>query len=357
MGQAVRTACVAALAALLAGCTGQEPPSPGSVETGRETARRTASGSPTASATPRTTPPPPTVTVSIVGDLMFGRRVGTRMARTGDYALPLRPTASQLAGADITVGNLESTLARLGGPTQDDAFSADPKVLTGLTKVGGFDVLSLANNHTGDFGERSLLTTVRLVRESGILPVGAGANLGQAWTPAIVERNGVRFGFLAFNAIGETPAAGARSPGAATIRMPPRTGPLSGADLRRAQRAVRALAAQVDVTIVLPHWGAQYTHRPVADQRTVGRALVDAGADAVVGGHPHWTQPVERHRGRPIVHSLGNFVFDMDWEPQVHQGNVAELTFTGERLDRLELLPYRIELTNYAPVFVSGARR
>jgi poly-gamma-glutamate synthesis protein (capsule biosynthesis protein) len=293
--------------------------------------------------------------VAFVGDIMLGRRVGAAMARSGDFAAPLRPTARRLASADITVGNLESTLARLGPPTHgDDSFAADPKVRSGL-RLAGFDVLSLANNHAGDFGIRSLVATERLVRAGGIQPVGAGVNLAAAWRPAVVEREGIRFGFLAFNAVGETPRASAEGPGAASVSMRPVTGPLDARDLAWATGAVRALRRTVDVVIVLPHWGQEYTHAPVADQRTVGRALVDAGASVVVGGHAHWVQRVDMHRGRPIVHSLGNFVFDMDWEPEVREGAVLELRFRGSTLQQARFVPYVIG-SDFAPRFVTGER-
>lgn len=309
--------------------------------------RRTTDG--TGPTTPSADEP---VTVAIAGDVMLGRRVGEHLERAGDPAAVLRPTGPRLRRADLTVGNLESTLARLGAPTQgDDSFAADPGVLDGLRDVSGFDVLSLANNHTGDFGTRSLLRTVRLVHDAGIVPVGAGADRREAWSPAIVERKGTTFGIIAFNAIGETPGAGADSPGAASVRMEPRTGPLSATDLDRARREVRRLADRVDVVIVLPHWGDQYTHRPVPDQRRVARALVRAGADAVVGGHPHWTQPDERYRGALIIYSLGNFVFDMDWNREVRTGNVAELTFRGGRLVGFELVPYVIGRNDFTPRF------
>jgi poly-gamma-glutamate capsule biosynthesis protein CapA/YwtB (metallophosphatase superfamily) len=341
---------VAVGTAALPACTAERPPPNADPSSALPT--RTPN---TPSATP-TPSPLPQVTVTIAGDIMLGRRVGERLAQAGDLAGAFRFTGNRLARADITVGNLESTLSRLGAPRQgDDSFAADPGVLDGLTDVAGFDVLSLANNHTGDFGERSLVETARLVENAGIRPVGAGASREAAWRPAIVERSGVRFGFLAFNAIGETPAAGPSTPGAASVRMQPRTGPLSEHDLARAERAVRELAADVDVVIVLPHWGDQYTHRPVRDQRIVARALVRAGADAVVGGHPHWTQPTERHRGGFVVYSLGNFVFDMDWEREVREGNLLELTFTGDRLTDERLVPYLIGF-DFVPRFVKSAR-
>ena len=298
-------------------------------------------------------PAPPVTTATVVGDVMLGRRVGARMAAAGDFEAPLRPTAQRLASADLTVGNLESTLSRLGRPRQGgDSFGADPRVRRGL-RLAGFDVLSLANNHTGDYGPASLVETVRRVRAAGIVPVGAGADLAEARRPAVVERNGIRFGVVAFNAIGETPAARAAQPGAFRLRMQPRTGPLVPGDLERVLDTVRDLRARVDVLMVLPHWGTQYTTRTVADQRRVGRALVDAGADLVVGGHPHWVQGMELRRGAPIAYSLGNYVFDMDFSRQTQEGAFLELVFWGAELKSAEFVPVRLG-ADFAPRVATG---
>ena len=295
-------------------------------------------------------------TLTVVGDIMLGRGVGSHAAAAGDVSAPLRPMQRRLARADLTVGNLESTLSRDGSARQgDDSFAAPPSVLQGLDEAG-FDVLSLANNHTGDFGRRAFLTTLRRLDRSPIERVGAGRDRDAAWRPVVVQRNGVRFGFVAFNAIGETPRATPGTPGAAEVRMRPRTGPLSRPDLARAQREIRRLnRGPADVVVVLPHWGDQYTHTPVADQRRVGKALVEAGADIVVGGHPHWVQRVQRVRNTLVVHSLGNFVFDMDFMRQTQEGVVADLVFADDDLRRVRFTPYVIG-ADFAPRVVRGPR-
>ena len=287
-------------------------------------------------------PEPPTPTrLTVVGDLMLTRGVT-------DPAGALRPMSPPLRAADLTVGNLESTLSTAGVAQQGgDSFGADPSVLGSLRRAG-FDALSLANNHTGDYQEAALVETVRRVRGSPIEPFGAGRDLTQASRPAVLERNGLRFGFIGFNAIGETPAAGARSPGALSVRMPPRTGPLDAGDLRHVTGVVRRLAERVDVVVVLPHWGTQYTHVPEPVQRLVGRRLVDAGADLVAGGHPHWVQGIDAYRGAVVAHSLGNFVFDMDFMTETMQGVVLEATFWGARLKAVGLVPYRMDAA-FAP--------
>jgi poly-gamma-glutamate capsule biosynthesis protein CapA/YwtB (metallophosphatase superfamily) len=302
-------------------------------------------------------PPTAVVTIAIGGDVMMDRRVGEYLAATGDYAAPFRPTAERLAEADITLVNLESTLARLGPPTQGiESFAADPRARRGL-RLAGVDVVSLANNHSGDFGPASLLRTIDLLRAGGFTVVGAGADRAVAERPAVVRRNGVSVGFVGFNAIGETPPAGPDQPGANALAMPPRTGPLDTRRLARLTRQVADLSERVDVVVVVPHWGDQYTARPVAAQTEVGRALLAAGADIVVGGHPHWVQSIERVQDRLLVHSLGNLVFDMTFMPETQEGVVAEIVVWDDRVVAVDLVPYVISSTTWAPEWVDPTGR
>jgi poly-gamma-glutamate synthesis protein (capsule biosynthesis protein) len=293
-------------------------------------------------------PPPGRVTtVTIVGDIMLGRGVAGGAA--------LRPMRARLAAADITVGNLESTLSDDGppNPVQGDPFHASPTVRVGL-RAAGFDALSLANNHTGDYGAAALVQTVRRLGAGGISTFGAGRDLAEARMPAVLERNGVTFGFLGFNSIGETQEAAPGQPGAVAISMPPRTGPLDRAELDRFLGDVRRLADRVDVVTVMPHWGEQYVHRPWPVQEQVARRLVGAGADLVVGGHPHVVQGASMVGDALVVQSSGNFVFDMDFRTDTMEGLVLEATFWGDRLVAADFVPYRLG-ADFAPRVVPHA--
>jgi poly-gamma-glutamate capsule biosynthesis protein CapA/YwtB (metallophosphatase superfamily) len=282
------------------------------------------------------------LTTSIVGDIMLGRRVGQSLAQADDPAAALRPLARRLADADITVCNLESTLSRSGAPTQGgDSFGADPAVLAGL-RLAGFDVLSVANNHLGDYGRQAIGETVAELRDGGFMPVGGGTNLTRARAAAIVERKGVRIGFIATDSIGEAPAATADRAGTNRINAPPRTGPLDRRALDRVAADIRALDARTDLVIVLPHWGTQYTNVPERSQRTMARAFTAAGADLVVGGHPHWVQGWETIGDATVIHSLGNFVFDMDFMRQTQEGITVDVISWGDRILAVEPAPYVI---------------
>ena len=281
------------------------------------------------------------VTTTIVGDIMLGRRVGDALQRRGDPSAAFRPLAKRLASADITVGNLESTLSKSGAPRQGgDSFGAEPSVLAGL-RLAGLDLLSVANNHLGDYGNDAIGETIDQLTDAGFRTVGAGTNLARATKPVVITVNRVRVGFVATDSIGETPAAGRDSPGTNRIDAPPRTGPLDGQALDRVADSVRDLDA--DVVIAMPHWGTQYTNRPERSQRRIARALADAGVDVVVGGHPHWVQGWESIGDTTVVHSLGNFIFDMDFMRETNEGIYVEIVSRGGRVVAIKPVPYVID--------------
>ena len=293
--------------------------------------------------------PPRPVTVTVAGDIMLARGVAESMGN--DPFAPFRPTAPRLASADLTVANLESSLSQQGSPIQGtDSFGADPVVLEGLERAG-FDVLSLANNHVGDYGLVALEQTLRRIDRSSIERVGAGFTLKDAAQPTVVDIRGTQIGFVAFNSIGEAPAATTESAGTVQLRMPPRTGPFSRDDLNALTEQVRNLAKRVDIVLVIPHWGDQYVSRPNQLQRRVSERLADAGATAVLGGHSHWVQGMEMIDDTLVAYSLGNFVFDMDFSAPTMQGIALELTLWNDRIVAANPVPAVIT-PSFAPRFV-----
>jgi poly-gamma-glutamate capsule biosynthesis protein CapA/YwtB (metallophosphatase superfamily) len=240
----------------------------------------------------------PTVSINFVGDIMLADSLGKAIKRGRD---PFAPFATILDAADIRVGNLECVVATRGMPEPEKPFTfrANPRVLKVLKHH--LDVLGLANNHSGDFGPIAFSEMLDLIERQNISYFGGGSNLVHAHTPLLIERNGLRIALLGYNEFfPRSFEADHNKPGVAwsedeQVKF----------DIANARARFRA-----DLVIPVMHWG--WEHEPLASQRQrqLARLMIDAGADAVVGGHPHVTQDVEHYTGKPIIYSLGNFVFD-----------------------------------------------
>lgn len=238
-----------------------------------------------------------TVRLVFVGDIMLDDGPGKTIAAGGD---PLAGFDALLRDADFTIGNLECPVATTGKALDNKpwTFRAHPSVMRVLQ--GRFDALGVANNHSGDYGREAFVETLRHVREAGMATFGGGANLAEAHAPLWIERKGLRIAVLAYNEFKPRSfEAGADWPGIAWSEDSHVL-----ADIRAARRA------GADVVIPFMHWGWEHEPEPGPRQIALARTMIDAGADAVVGGHPHVTQGASLYRGKPIIWSLGNFVFD-----------------------------------------------
>ena len=263
-----------------------------------------------------------------------------RLAIVGDVAMEdadphtvLGKSAAYLRESAIAMCNCEWPLTDRGTPWPGKAGrivrSHPSKIETYV--FAGFDVVGLANNHTMNYGPEGLLQTIELLDRAGIQHCGGGRNLDEAHQPAILEWGGTRLAFLSYTSV-FTPGfeAGPRRPGLAVVRVdtaykvPARLLEMPGsplevstspdpADTERMLADVRAARQVADAVIVSWHWGVSmgYQHL-VPYQRQLAHAAVNAGADVVVGHHPHTLQAVELYRGKPIAYSLAQFGFDME---------------------------------------------
>jgi poly-gamma-glutamate capsule biosynthesis protein CapA/YwtB (metallophosphatase superfamily) len=239
-----------------------------------------------------------TVSVAFVGDIMLDELPGVLIQSGQD---PFAPFAGILSSADIRIGNLECVVSTRGSaePGKPYTFRAHPRTLKVLKRH--FNALSLANNHSGDFGPVAFSEMLTLLKRNGIAYFGGGADLSQAHTPLLIERRGLRIALLGYNEFfPRSFEADYDRPGIAwsedeQVRL----------DIASARARYHA-----DLVIPMMHWGWEHEHYASERQRQLARAMIDAGADAVVGGHPHVTQNVEHYQGKPIFYSLGNFLFD-----------------------------------------------
>ena len=241
--------------------------------------------------------PEPVVSVVFAGDIMLEGRPQRAIRRGRD---PFAGVAHLFKDADIRLGNLECVVATVGSvePEKPNVFRVHPRVLHHVRRH--FDAVGLANNHSGDYGPQAFAQMLGLLNQSGLGYYGGGHDLKEAHRPLILERQGIRIAILGYNEFQPRNfEADHDRPGVAwsedeqVVR-----------DIQDARRVWNA-----DVVIPVMHWGWE---EPMANarQRALARLMIDAGADAVIGGHPHQLQDTDQYKGKPIFYSLGNFVFE-----------------------------------------------
>lgn len=269
------------------------------------------------------------LSIVFAGDLMLAEGAGETIARGAD---PFAGVAEALSRTDLRIANLECAVARSGQEvTKQFTFRAEPETLDVLARH--FDAVSLANNHSGDFGDAALLETLTGLERVRVGRFGGGRNLHEAHEPLLVERGGLVVALLGYDEFRPRSfEAGADSPGVAWSE---------DEHVVRDIRTARSRGA--DVVIPFLHWGWENEDGPCERQREFARVMIDAGADAVIGAHPHVTQGAETYRGRPIYYSLGNFVFSsLDYEAN-HRGWLARLELDARGVVRWETLVVHLD--------------
>lgn len=265
------------------------------------------------------------VILTFAGDVLLSDHVLAAYGR-GGISNVVDPGFQQVIDeSDLFVVNQEFPFSNRGQAAADKqyTFRLPPERISIFHEMG-IDLVTLANNHALDFGREALTDTCDLLDQEGISRIGAGRNLEEAKKPVILEKKGKRIGFLGASRVIPVGSwnAGADTPGMLTTYDP-----------TLLVEEIRALRDQCDYLVVYVHWGIERKERPESYQRQLGQQYIDAGADLVVGSHPHVLQGVEYYRGKPIIYSLGNFVFGSSiprtalltvrWD-----GETADLRFT-----------------------------
>jgi poly-gamma-glutamate synthesis protein (capsule biosynthesis protein) len=288
--------------------------------------RRAEVKTPPPSPVPTPTPKPTATSVKIVagGDVIGDRSIRTIIANQGGEAV-FKGIAGILTKADLALVNLETPLTSGGDPQywKDVVFKGDPRLAEAMAD-SGIDVVTMANNHAGDQGDSGLMDSIRHVRKAGLKVCGAGEDLSAARLPRFFTVDGVRVAFLGFTDVLPVgfPATSS-SPGTSPGRS----------DVGAVKQAVRNAAKKADYVVVAWHWNYEFTTAPSYLESSEGKAMIDAGADLVIGHHPHVLQGVQAYHGGFIAWSTGNLVFD-------HQSGSCAQTM----LVRAEVSKKRIEV-------------
>ena len=259
-------------------------------------------------------------TIVATGDVIPARRVDQQIRLRGnDFAYPLSGTADILRQADLTVVNLEAPLIEDCAPHEEGfVFCGQPGFAAALAGAG-VDIATLENNHIGNYGPEGIDATKGLLTSEGIA-------WADAFTPAVLEVRGLHFAFVAFNGVG------------------------GSFDRELIGRQIAAAREQADVVIAAFHWGAEYVTIPQAapgiandNPVEIAHLAVDAGADLVVGNHPHWVQGLEVYKDKLIAYAHGNFIVDQMWSRETTIGVIGRYTFYDTKLVDAEFLPVIIE--------------
>lgn len=281
--------------------------------------------------------PADTTSLLFVGDIMLDRGVASVVNKKGGDFDTVFEYADFLSRADITFGNLEGPASDRGYDLQNlYSFRMNPTVVETLREAG-FDILSLANNHVGDWGRPAFEDTLTRLTDNSIEYAGAGFNKEHATEARVIEHNGLRVGYLAFTDVGPQ-----------WLSTPDNSSLVLLASDPHRDRIIADAAEEVDVLVVSYHFGNEYESTPSERQRQLAESAIDNGARIVVGHHPHVVQPVERYKDGLIAYSLGNFVFDQDFSNETMAGLVLEVVL--EEKDIVRVTPREIILNKeYQP--------
>ncbi len=260
------------------------------------------------------------VSLLVVGDIMLDRNVAARTKKSGNPRYPfLQLPADWVSGVDFALANLEGPVTPVRRPpVKSIDFQFDP-TWTAVLKSEGWDGFSQANNHALDQGSEGYADSVSRLRQAGFVTFGHQVDDGLI-ALATTTIKGERFAFLGWNNT-DNPVNRVQAAG-----------------------AIAAAKAESDLVIAYLHWGNEYRDRPDAQNIELAHWLIDQGVDIVIGGHPHWVQGFSSYKGKPIVWSLGNFVFDQDWSKETQQGLAIELKITPEAI-RILPVPLSINVS------------
>ena len=281
------------------------------------------------------------ITLLFVGDIILSRLIGDIMAKKNDWRYPFLETADFLKGADITFGNLEGPISSRGTKVGSIySFRSDPRAIEGLL-YAGFDVLSIANNHIWDYGADAVSDTISVLEKAGIGVIGGGTNYAEAHKPFIKEIEGAKIAFLGYTDL--IPS----SIGSKTARPA-----IAYFDIDQAVADVKNAREKADVVVVSLHWGNEYETTQNPAQEKVSKALIDAGAQLIIGHHPHVIQPVEEYGGGYIAYSLGNFVFDQNSTQDTKTGLALKVVLKDKKITKIEQLKIAFS-SSYQPYLIA----
>jgi poly-gamma-glutamate synthesis protein (capsule biosynthesis protein) len=244
--------------------------------------------------------------------------------------------------------NLETAVTTRGTPEPKQFHFRTPPAAFDAVKAAGLDVVSLANNHTLDYGQVGLQDTLAAASAAGVPVVGAGMNVDAAYAPWITTVEGVRIAVLGFTQITELAGTWVATDTRAGLAMA-----ITNAQIERASASIRAAKTQADVVVVYMHWGQEYNECPIALQRTAAAAFAAAGATMIVGTHSHVMQGDGWLGQTYVAYGLSNFVWWYN-DAASNDTGVVRVTLSGSTVAKNEFIPAYIDRTTGQPIPSTG---
>ena len=275
------------------------------------------------------------VTLLFLGDIMLDRGVELYMSQHNDWRWPFLNVADILKEADLVFGNLESVISDKGEKKGSVySFRADPKTMEGLV-FAGIDVVSVVNNHSMDYGAEAFLDSLERLKEVGIAYVGGDITKLEAETVVVKVVKGIKIGMVAYTTKGSSLwQAGESSPGISWM---------DSARLSQLKKDIEEAKLYSDILVVSLHFGEEYQKEPSAEQQLLSRAAIEAGADLVIGHHPHVVQPIEQYKDGWIAYSLGNFIFDQGFSPETMEGMALKVELDENKI--ASVIPLKVDIS------------
>jgi poly-gamma-glutamate capsule biosynthesis protein CapA/YwtB (metallophosphatase superfamily) len=252
-----------------------------------------------------------TFSLAMVGDIGLGREINWQINQKDDAEFPFLFVKDELKTADISIANLEGPLLKDCPLTRTGfKFCGQARNGQGL-EFAGIDLVSLANNHANNFGSDGFFETTEILKSLNI-DYFANEKIGYK------KINNLIIAFLGYDDI---------------VRR---------LELNDLSSAVKIARQTADIVVVSFHWGEEYQFKPNNRQITLAHLVIDAGADIVVGHHPHAIQPLDYYNDKPIFYSLGNFLFDQLWSEQTRRGLIVKIYFKGTTIEKIDTINTRI---------------
>jgi poly-gamma-glutamate synthesis protein (capsule biosynthesis protein) len=286
------------------------------------------------------------VKIIFTGDIMLDRGVESKVKTLGqgDFKFPFNQVADYLKKADLVFGNLESVISDQGTNVGSIySFRTDPKAIEGLVSAS-FNVLSLANNHALDYTRQALIDCLNRLAEAKIDYAGAGLNETEAFSPLIKEVANTKIAFLAYTNLG--PASWRATEDNSGIAW------LSPDDIDKVRQDIISAKEKADILIVSLHWGEEYEPLPSQTQVDWAKEIIAAGADVLIGHHPHVVQTQEKYQNGWIFYSLGNFIFDQSFSPETMTSQIVELSIENKKIKDVQTKTIKIN-DSFQPYLVN----